>query len=170
MKVALQMLRKAQNLDYTSALKMEIDVAMNMVKHNDFDLGISQVLMKPKPRGESLRQNPGFEKDIQDSQIDRFFEPTPESKSVNVGTVQYGLLPTRHFYEEFSDHLRLWINEESTNQEEIRHEFDTQAKEALREIGIDARDKSLTMESARKHLAAQLAMERVELTHNERIE
>ena len=111
MKVALKMLRKAKNMDYTSAMEMEVDVAMNMVRQENFDLGVSQVLMKPKAKGEKFHRNPGFEKDIKDREIDRFFEPTPESKRVSVGSVKYALLPTRHTYERFSDHLRLWINE-----------------------------------------------------------
>ena len=89
--------------------------------------------------------------------MDSLFEPSLESKAMDVGAVQYALLPTRHHYERFSDHVRLWINEETTNQDDIRFRFDEQAKDALREIGIDVRDKALTMESARKHLAAKLA-------------
>ena len=101
-------------MDYTSAMQMEVDVAMNMVRHENFDLGVSQVLMKPKSKGQAFHENPGFKRDIVDSEIDAFFEPTPESKRVNVGAVKYALLPTKHFYERFSDHLRLWVNEEST--------------------------------------------------------
>ena len=90
---------------------MEVDVAMNMVKHNDFDRGVTEVLMKPKSKGGMMRKNPGFQQAVSDSEIDRFFEPSPESKSINIETVKYALLPTRHFYNRFSDHLRLWMNE-----------------------------------------------------------
>ena len=168
MKLALQMLRKAQNLDYTSALQMEVDVAMNMVKHKDFDIGVSKIIMSPKPSGRKFRPNPGFQQGIKDRDVESFFEPSPQSKGICVGAVQYALLPTRHFYERFSDHVRLWINEESTNQDDVRNRFDDQAKDALREIGIDVRDKALTMESARKHIAARLAMERVGLAYVDR--
>ena len=114
MKVALKMLRQAKNMDYTSALEMEVDVTMNMVKHEDFDRGVSEVLMKPKAKGERFKRNPGFQKNIKDSEINRFFEKSPQSKSVSVGTVKYALLPTRHVYPMYQDHLRLWVNELST--------------------------------------------------------
>jgi len=66
--------------------------------------------------------------------------------------------------------VRLWINEESTPQEHLRHSFEQEAKEALREQGIDVRDKSLTIENARDHLAGKLATERVSEEHSERME
>ena len=66
--------------------------------------------------------------------------------------------------------MRLWINEESTHQDEIRSSFDIEAKEALQEQGIDVRDRALTMQSAREHLAAKLAQERREDVQAERAE
>ena len=45
--------------------------------------------------------------------------------------------------------MRLWINEESTPQPEVRATFDYELKEALQEQGIDLRDRALTIESAR---------------------
>ena len=84
--------------------------------------------------------------------------------------MSYALLPTRHFYERFTDQVRLWINEESTHQEEVREEFDHEAKEALQELGVDVRDKGLTMQSAREHLAAKLAKERRTEVQKERAE
>ena len=46
--------------------------------------------------------------------------------------------------------------------------FDDEAKEALQELGIDVRDRSLTMKSAREHLAAKLAKERRDSVQIER--
>ena len=80
----------------------------------------------------------------------------------------HALLPTRHFYARFGDHVRLWINEESTHQDEIRASFDLEAKEALQEQGIDVRDRALTMQSAREHLAGKLAQERRDSVQAER--
>jgi hypothetical protein len=66
------------------------------------------------------------------------------------------------YFDKFSDQVRLWINEESTTQSYVREGFDEQAKEALREQGIDVRDKALTIENARNHLAGKLASKRRE--------
>ena len=57
----------------------------------------------------------------------------------------HALLPTRHYYDRFGDHVRLWINEQSTTQDDLRMYFDVEAKEALHEQGIDVRDRALTM-------------------------
>ena len=45
--------------------------------------------------------------------------------------MEHALLPTRHHYMRFSDQVRLWINEESTVQDDLRKYFDYEAKEAL---------------------------------------
>ena len=80
----------------------------------------------------------------------------------------HALLPTRHHYQRFGDQVRLWINEESTMMDEIRSSFDLEVKEALQEQGIDVRDRALTMQSAREHLAAKLAQERRDHVQAER--
>ena len=92
------------------------------------------------------RKNPGFNKKIlTENEINKYFEPSNLSKKVNVGAVRHALLPTRHHFERFTDHLRIWINEESCSDDRIRGEFDAQAKQALRQHGIDVRDKALTI-------------------------
>lgn len=57
---------------------------------------------------------PEFSKDIKDKDLDRYFQPSKLSESVHVDVVENALLPTRMYYQKFSDHARLWINEEST--------------------------------------------------------
>ena len=52
--------------------------------------------------------------------------------------------------------------------DEIRSSFDLEVKEALQEQGIDVRDRALTMQSAREHLAAKLAQERRDHVQAER--
>jgi len=47
MKLALKMLRQAQNMDYGQVLKMELNVAMNKIADPDFELGVKEVLLKP---------------------------------------------------------------------------------------------------------------------------
>jgi len=62
------------------------------------------------------------------------------------------MLPTKHYYEHFPDILRLYINEQSTNNPQIRQNWDYELQEVLRCYGIDNRDTGLTIKSAREHL------------------
>ena len=75
--------------------------------------------MKPKPRssGQSrlgARPNPGFEKDVSDGKVESYFAENKFAKDINLDIVENALLPTRHFFERFSDSVRVWINETST--------------------------------------------------------
>jgi len=117
--------------------------------------------MKPKAKEARAKAAPAFNKNVKDSDLDKYFKESKWSKQVNVGIVENALLPTRHYYQRFSDQVRLWLNEESTTQSKIRDDFDLEAKHALREQGIDVRDKALTPEIARDHMRAVLAQERV---------
>jgi hypothetical protein len=167
-----EMMHRAQNLDYTGCMEMEVKVAVNRVSDPDLQIGVEKVLKTKTPYVDgkaAKRTNPGFsKKKLTQSELERYFEETPLTKKVNVGAVRYALLPTRHHYERFTDHLRIWINEESTAESRIRTRFDEQAKEALRMEGIDVRDKALTIQNAREHLAAKLAKERVEHVRQQR--
>lgn len=40
MKIALKMLRDAKNKDYRGVLETELNVSLNKIKDNEFDLGI----------------------------------------------------------------------------------------------------------------------------------
>ena len=40
MRLALKMLRKAESLDYTSCLRMEVNVGSQMIETKEFDIGI----------------------------------------------------------------------------------------------------------------------------------
>ena len=51
MKIALKMLRKAKNMAYGEILEMEINAALNKTDDKDFELGVTQILMKPPTRG-----------------------------------------------------------------------------------------------------------------------
>jgi hypothetical protein len=51
MKLALKMVRDAKSLDYKGCLQNEINVALNKIQDKDFDLGVSEVLMKPGKEG-----------------------------------------------------------------------------------------------------------------------
>lgn len=84
--------------------------------------------------------------------------------------MENALLPTKHYYERFSDQVRLWLNENSTTQGKIREKFDLEAKEALKEHGIDVRDKALNPKIARNHIAAKLAQENYKNVFSQRSE
>lgn len=133
MKLALKMLRKAQNLDYSSCLRMEVNVASKMIETEEFDIGVKQVLMTQKAnKGQKFPNAAAYpEKPSRSHNLDSYFEGATWAKNISVGSMAHALLPTRHFYQRFGDQVRLWINEESTSHDEIRSSFDVEAKEAL---------------------------------------
>lgn len=149
MKLALKLLRDARTLDFKGALQNELTVALNKIGDKDFELGVSEILLKPH-RG--ALTNPGFSKEATPDQVQSYFAPNPWSARIQLDVVEKALLPTRFYYERFSDQVRLWVNEDSTPQPEVREHFDFELKEALREQGIDIRDRALTIEAARKHM------------------
>jgi phage tail sheath gpL-like len=71
MKIALRMVREAKNLDFKGALKNEINVSLNKIQDKEFDLGISEILMKPR----SETANPGFAKNVSADQVNSYFSP-----------------------------------------------------------------------------------------------
>lgn len=145
MRLALKMLREANSLDYVKCLKMEVKVASKMIETGEFDAGVQQVLMSPRQNKGQKTPNAASYPDSSKASLDPFFEGASWAKSVNVGAMENALLPTRHHYQRFTDQVRLWINEESTHQDELRPFFDYEAKQALQELGIDVRDKGLTI-------------------------
>ena len=80
--------------------------------------------------------------------------------TIDLGIVENSLLPTRHFFDRFTDSLRVWINETSTPQEEVRQAVEYEIKDVLRSEGINILDKTLTIPVARQALQKKLAMER----------
>jgi len=98
---------------------------------------------------------------MKESDVMRYFEENKHASGVDLQVVENALLPTKDHYKRFSDQVRLWINESSTTQTIVREAFEFEAKEALKEQGIDIRDLALTPEIARDHLAAKMAQERV---------
>jgi len=86
MKVALKMIRKAKNLCYGETLKMEQNVAFNMMKDREFEFGVQEVLGKPykmAPKtAEGNRLNPGFQKEVSADKVDSFFAESKETSSL----------------------------------------------------------------------------------------
>lgn len=166
MKLALKMIRQARNLDFKGCLKNEINVALNKIQDNEFEMGVSEILLKPS--GQPV--NPKlFSKNVTDDQVASYFQQNKWTEEVQLDLVEKSMLPTRFYYEKFSDQVRLWINEDSTPQPEVREHFEAELKEALREQGIDLRDRALTIESARQQLFNVEQLERQQAAFNERL-
>ena len=56
--------------------------------------------------------------------------------------------------------MRVWINESSTPQPEVRDAIELEVKEVLRAEGIDLRDKTVTVPMARDYLNRKTMMAR----------
>lgn len=74
MQLALKMLRRAINLDYTSCLQMEVNVATRKIQGKDFDFGVSERLMKPNPKDKTKIVPFAYEK-VSESELEGYFEP-----------------------------------------------------------------------------------------------
>ena len=93
-----------------------------------------------------------FDQNISEDQVASYFAPNRFTEAVELDVFEKAMLPTLFYYREFSDQMRLWVNEASTPQGEVRNTFEPELKEALREQGIDLRDRAPTIESARGSL------------------
>lgn len=96
MKLALRMIREAKNLDFKGVLKNEINVALNKIQDKEFDLGVSEVLLKPHTPATPV--NPGFAKNISADQVNSYFQPNKWTNEVKLDLVEKALLPTRFYY------------------------------------------------------------------------
>lgn len=160
MKLALKMLRKAKNMGYGEILKMELNVALNKTEDSDFELGVKEVLMKPtKISRLGMRPNPGFKTEVSDLELESYFRENKFASKIDLDIVENSLLPTRHFFERFSDSMRVYINETSSPQEEIRDAVRIEIEENLRAQGIDIRDKTVTIPMAREYIDKKLKRE-----------
>jgi len=73
MKLSLRMIREAKNLDFKGALKNEVNVSLNKIMDKEFDLGVSEVLLKPNSQGTKDPVNPGFASNISAEQVNSYF-------------------------------------------------------------------------------------------------
>jgi hypothetical protein len=67
------MLRLAKNLDYKGCLQLELNVAFNRIKDADFDLGVQEVIMKPKVKGAKHKKRPDWAPALNESELDAYF-------------------------------------------------------------------------------------------------
>ena len=100
--------------------------------------------------------------------MERYFDQHPLAKSIKIDVVEHALLPTKNFYDRFTDQVRLWLNQTTTTQPIVREAFAEEAKHALLEQGVDVRDMALSPEIARNHLCSKIAIERSQKIQNER--
>lgn len=91
--------------------------------------------------------------------MDSYFETNKYAAGIDLDIVENSLLPTRHFFERFSDSVRVFINETSSPQEEIRDAVKLEVEECLRAEGIDIRDKTVTVPMAREYIDKKVRME-----------
>jgi len=68
--------------------------------------------MKPGSKG----TKPQFKKNVSNDEVLSYFVKNPLADSIKLDVVEKALLPTRMFYKKYNDHMRLWINEDSTPQ------------------------------------------------------
>jgi len=135
---------------------MELNASINKSLDKEFEQGVTKVLLTPP----SQHTNPGFDKNISDAQVDSYFEENKLSAQIDLDIVENSLLPTRHFFERFTDSVRIWMNETSTPQEDVREAVDLEIKDALRTEGINLLDKTVTIPMAREHLTKKIMAER----------
>lgn len=166
MKLTLKMVRQARNLCYKGCLQNEINVALNKIEDKEFDLGVKEVLMKPGTHGSS----PKFNKNVSEDEVNSYFRPNRFTEAVELDIVEKALLPTRHYFEDWSDQVRLWVNEESTPQAEVRRHFDFELLQVLQSKGIDLRDRALDVPTARAYLYHQQQLDRLKEHVEQRME
>jgi hypothetical protein len=143
MKIALKMLRKAQNMDYGQVLRMELNASLNKVKDSDFEYGVSKVLLQ---KNSNNIEKPLFKrKNISNAQVDSYLQENPLSQRIDMDIVENCLLPTKHYFERYADSLRTYINETNTPMEQIRAAVDIETHEILRSHGINTHDKTFTI-------------------------
>lgn len=68
-------------------------------------------------------------------------------------------MPTRHFARKYPDSVRIYINETSDPQEDVRDGVDIEIREALRAEGIDIRNKTITVPMARDYIMRKHKLE-----------
>lgn len=100
MKITLKMLRDARNKDYKGAFETELNVGLNKIQDADFDLGVSKILMAPSKISDP---NPGFRRDVPKDLVESYFEKSKYAENIDLGVVEKAMLPTRFYYERFSD-------------------------------------------------------------------
>ena len=134
---------------YGEVLKMEQNVAFNMVNDKEFEIGVKKVLgvpyhLAPKT-AEGNRLNPGFAASASEAKVDSFFTEHPLSPKFELEVVENALLPTREFYERYPDSLRVYLNETLSLDPGVRDAVGLEVKDLLIQEGIDLRNKTVTV-------------------------
>lgn len=77
MRLTLKLIREAQNSDYATCLRKEVDVLGNLLRHPNFQAGVKAAsAVAPDSLSGHKWEKPAFiDQDLKD--LDRFFEPQP---------------------------------------------------------------------------------------------
>lgn len=102
------------------------------------------------------RPNPGFNKEVSDTEVESYFAQNKLAQQIDLDIVDNSLLPTRHFHKKYTDSIRVWVNESSTPQSEVRDAVENEVKDLLRFEGIDMRDKTVTVPMAREYIGRKV--------------
>lgn len=87
LKLAFQMLRNANNIYHRKAIDNRYYIAFNEIQDADFDLGVAEVLMKPKAVGAREKAAAAFNKNVKDSDRNKYFEESKWSKDIKISIV-----------------------------------------------------------------------------------
>ena len=118
MDVTLSLLRKATKWSLSEWMHLELKAALNLLKNEN----------------EVTAQTP-----ITKELIEGYFNTPAEYKHVNLEIKDHAPLPTRDYYDKYADHMRLLMNEHSSEKMAIRTGYDREVQSELREVGIDIR-------------------------------
>lgn len=158
MKIALKMLRRAKNLPYGEILRMELNASLNKINDSDFEKGVTCVLLTAKEN----HVYPGFDRNVSDARAEAYLQENPLASQIDLDIVDNSLLPTRHFFEEYTDSLRVYINETSSPQARVREAVELEINDVLRKAGINALDKTMNVPMAREYIQKKIKRENYE--------
>lgn len=79
----------------------------------------------------------------------------PKTDQIDLEIVENCLLPTKAFYEEYVDSIRVYLNETNTPQVKIREAVGLEVPDILRSYGINTNDKTFTIPQARNEVYKQ---------------
>lgn len=148
LEVALKMLNKAKKMNYYEVIKMEINVAKNMIlKNNDFEIAMANKLINTKS-GTKNKNIFGYTiNEVSQDLITEIFEDN------TIDNINLDIKPNHILPKDLRDHpdaFRLWLNEHPRAVSGLRLHFDRELQNYLiQTYGIDTRDTNLTIEKVR---------------------
>lgn len=118
MDVTLALLRKATKSSLSECMHLELKAAINLLKNDN---------------------NVTAQTPMTAALVDSYFDTPAEYKHVELDIKDHAPLPTRSYYDKYADHMRLLMNEHSSDKLTIRTGYDREVQSELRQFGIDIR-------------------------------